>query len=67
MGNIENENIRHLGDGIYAGFDGYHIVLRVNDHRNEPVAHLDFDVMQSLIEYFEKTKQSIKPVDHGRI
>lgn len=26
---------RYLGDGVYANFDGMHILLRVNSHENE--------------------------------
>ncbi len=35
---------KYLGDGVYVNFDGYHIKIAVNDHRNV-VAYLDSDVM----------------------
>lgn len=40
----------HLGDGVYASFDGYHVNLSVNDHRNHAVA-LDPYVLAALVEY----------------
>ncbi len=40
----------YLGDGVYASFDGYHIWLAVNDHRNIVVA-LEPDVFDNLIKY----------------
>jgi hypothetical protein len=40
--------IIYLGDGVYAQFDGFHVCLIVNDHRNEPVVYLDPGVMEAL-------------------
>ena len=40
----------YLGDGVYASFDGYHIWLAVNDHRNKVVA-LEPAVMAGLQRY----------------
>lgn len=47
---------RHIGDGVYVSFDGYQIVVRVNDHRSEPVLFLEPEVMKALIAYYEKLK-----------
>jgi hypothetical protein len=41
----------YLGDGVYALFDGYHIWLTVN---NVPVVALESDVMDKLIEFYNK-------------
>ncbi len=41
---------RYLGDGVYASFDGFHIWLAVNDHRNKVVA-LEPSIMAALIQY----------------
>jgi hypothetical protein len=30
---MTNPRPDYLGDGVYAEFDGYHIVLKANDHR----------------------------------
>jgi hypothetical protein len=40
----------HLGDGVYASFDGYQIWLAVGDHRNNVVA-LEPGVLERLIGY----------------
>lgn len=41
---------RHLGDGVYASYDGYHINIAVNHHNNHVVA-LEPSVMRALFEY----------------
>ena len=41
----------HLGDGVYATFDGYGVELRVNDHRNDPVAYLEPAVVAELVRF----------------
>jgi hypothetical protein len=40
----------HLGDGVYASYDGFHINLAVNHHNNHVVS-LDPSVMRNLFEY----------------
>lgn len=50
------ENTEHLGDGVYATFDGYGIWLRTNDHRNDPVAYLGPEVVANLVEFFERNR-----------
>jgi len=42
----------HLGDGVYASFDGYQIWLAANDHRNKVVA-LEPQVVMALIEWIK--------------
>lgn len=49
----------HLGDGVYASFDGYYIHLAVNDHRNLVVA-LEPEVQQRLVKYFNRIDEVIK-------
>lgn len=40
----------HLGDGVYVSFDGYHLNIAVNDHRNHAVA-IEPQVLANLIRY----------------
>jgi hypothetical protein len=40
----------YLGDSVYASYDGWHVWLAVNDHRNLVVA-LDPDVLMALDRY----------------
>lgn len=44
-----NEYTQHLGEGIYASFDGYHIWLGTHGHPNE--IPLDPDVFSNLVRY----------------
>ena len=41
----------HLGDAVYASFDGYQIWLTLNDHRNPGLIALEPSVFRSLCEY----------------
>lgn len=47
----------HLGDGVYASFDGYHINLAVNHHTNHAVA-LEASVMRALIDYAQRVDET---------
>lgn len=49
----ENE-ITHLGDGVYAEYDGFAVHLRVNDHRNPIAVTLEPDVMQELVIFYKR-------------
>lgn len=51
------ENPTHLGDGVYAEFDGYGISLRVNDHRNPVAVYLEPPVLKSLNEFSESFRK----------
>ena len=44
------ETDEHLGDGVYASFDGYQIWLAANHHENKVIA-LEPPVMMELIKY----------------
>jgi sulfur transfer complex TusBCD TusB component (DsrH family) len=48
----------YLGDGVYASYDGYHIVLAVNHHNNKVIS-LDDDVMEKLIKYHNEINKTI--------
>lgn len=45
------EKNRYIGDGVYAEFDGYNIILRVDDHKSEPLVYLESSAMSSLIDF----------------
>jgi len=38
---------RYLGDGVYASFDGYHVILDLRQQDNSQIA-LEPDVLKSL-------------------
>lgn len=55
-----DEKIQYIGDGVYAGFDGYHITIRVNDHRTLPVVVFDYHVLKALYLYAKTAFPNIK-------
>jgi len=47
----------YLGDGVYANFDGYHVVLTTeNGIEITNTIYLDPDALSSLLEYIKTTK-----------
>jgi len=50
---------RHIGDGVYVSFDGYHINLAVNHHNNH-VAALDPDVSEALVNYIKSVAEALR-------
>lgn len=57
----------HLGDGAYARWDGFNIVLAVNHHNNEVVT-LEPLVFQALVEFQDNCKKGLyEPCNHDEI
>lgn len=54
----KDNNISHVGDGVYAEFNGWSIDLRVNDHRNPVVVVLEDHTLQNLVDFARR--QGIK-------
>ena len=48
----------YLGDGVYASFDGYHIVLDLRGQDNFTKIHMEPQVLEAL----ERFRLSIKKV-----
>jgi len=44
----------YLGDGLYAKFDGYHIVLRAPREEEDHWVALEPNVFENLLEYRKK-------------
>jgi hypothetical protein len=42
----------YLGDGVYASFDGYHVLLHVGRHDTLPCVALEPDVIAALNQYY---------------
>ena len=53
---LEKDTPYYIGDGVYVEFDGYHVVVKVNDHRNEPAVLLEPEVMEELIKFYQRVK-----------
>jgi len=52
---MPKSNKEHLGDGVYADFDGHHIKLTASDGvYDTDKIYLEPEVMKKLIEYHEK-------------
>ena len=49
----EKINKQYLGDGVYASFDGYHIVLEANVPTTDTI-YLERSVAEALIRYINK-------------
>lgn len=45
---------RHIGDGVYVGFDGFHVIVKANDPQTGEGIYLDPHVFQSLVDYFNQ-------------
>ncbi len=49
-------NVMYLGDGVYAEADGFGVVLRANDHRDEQCTdkiYLEPEIMERLINFYK--------------
>ena len=56
----QNEFKEFLGDGVYAEWDGYHIVLKTgNDRSPDNVVYLDHYVRSALKKYMAKLEQML--------
>lgn len=47
---------QYLGDGVYANFDGYHVLLAANSHDNIVIA-LEPTVLEALTKYINWIKE----------
>lgn len=49
--------VTYLGDGVYASYDGYHVILTTNSpnlNKATNIIYLDSETRKSLIDYIEK-------------
>lgn len=54
---LQNED--YLGDGVYVGFDGYHVVLWTERDRGRETIFLDAHVLQSFQSYLARLKAKV--------
>lgn len=56
----------HIGDGVYVQYDGYSVIIRVNDHRSPPAVTLEPNVLIALTRFMEQKSlqhaEFLKPV-----
>jgi hypothetical protein len=53
----DEKNTEHMGDGVYATFDGFGLEIRINDHRSEAVAYMEPAVVAALSQFLERKRQ----------
>ena len=59
------ERCRHLGDGVYATYDGYGIEIRVNDHRSEQVAYMEPQIVRALSQFLDQHQECVARAFHS--
>jgi len=53
------ENPIHLGEGVYAEWDGFQIKLMANSHDNPTdTVYVEPQVLEALNEWFKRIKQN---------
>jgi serine phosphatase RsbU (regulator of sigma subunit) len=58
--NEKTENMVHIGDGVYAYFDGYQIELKVGSHEAPTVVYLEPQVLNNLNRFYSKMTEEGK-------
>jgi hypothetical protein len=51
---------QYLGDGVYADFDGYHVVLTTENGVSTNTVYLEPDVLEHLEMYVEALRKLIE-------
>ncbi len=50
----------YLGDGVYANYDGYHVVLELKEQESAPKIFLDPDVIKAMGDYMKTIHGIVK-------
>ncbi len=63
---MPNKGWEHLGDGVYAKYDGFGMLLHANSHI-EPTdrIYLEHSVFKSLVEFRERERGKTKMDRHA--
>ena len=51
---------QYLGDGVYASFDGYHVILDLRGQDSTTKIFMDKEVLDALFRYKKFVEQTIK-------
>ena len=52
---MDDRPIEHMGDGVYAIFDGFGITLNINDHQfPTDTAYLEPQILNALIRFAKR-------------
>lgn len=60
---IDKKNDIYLGDGLYAGFDGYQFILKAPREYGVHYVALEPDVFDALIRYRERCYAEVERVE----
>ena len=55
-------NPQYLGDGVYASYDGYHVVLTTGSHERSEASNvicLEPEVIESLEGYVKRLRETL--------
>lgn len=55
----------YIGDGLFAEFDGYHIILKTERSNEEHWIGIEPSVWNKLVEYREKIYEDAKTIEPG--
>lgn len=61
------EKETYLGDGLYASFDGYHIILRAPRGYEDHHVALEPLVFDALLEYRERVYADAKQIEPDKL
>ena len=59
-------NTQYLGDGVYASFDGFHIILDLRGQDNTTQIALDPQVVENFIAYQDSVYPIPEPKQEGK-
>ena len=58
---MPNKGWEHLGDGVYAKYDGFGMLLHANSHIDPTDRiYLEHSVFKSLVEFREREREKMK-------
>lgn len=60
---MKNKSI-YIGDGVYASFDGYAVVLAVNHHDNKVVV-IEPEVWANLVRFVDNLSELVAGGERG--
>lgn len=58
----------YLGDGVYADWDGYHVVITTEDGIGGPTNEIKFEgeVIRAFVEYVERLEAKLQNIKESK-
>ena len=54
---------RHIGDGVYAEFDGYHVTLTAESNGQTNAIYLDWRTREALVVFIDEADNPLVEVE----